>query len=534
MLPQVKNDRGVSLENCDHLVFASRNANSVQARIKAAVRPEFLIFGIWLVLVIWLNTLHEVWRDEARALWFAIDTPSLADLLLGRGDKDNHPILWNVALRLAYGVAPSYVVLKIANIAFVGAAVALVLFKSPFPWWVRYLFPFGIFPLYEYGTIARNYGLAMLLLFVAAAFQEQRKVHPIVYGIILSALANATHHTLLFACLLALPWVVDIIRNHRSGTLNNPLAATAGVLTFVASVVYCLWLTWPESTGPVHQNSFLDPTAIAQSLQNNLLNLHRPLNTLFPGWMPSWVDNVVIGILLLGLWQRPMLLFLGFAGLVLFGLFSDLVHSTPLRHDGLYAMFLFSLYWIRLSNDPQAQGGTLSFLMGVVAPAVLIAAIVGGITPIARDIRGNFSASKDLGRFLSSDALRQTAILLPEPPQWAEAVPYYTPNRVFNVRDNRFNRAARFDRRTTLSLGKLVEQGKLMAQRETVPVYIVLARRFSDHLDRPGNSSAGLVGKFSWSAEDVSNLRSSTRLIASFSGSPTESYSVYEVKPAIP
>jgi hypothetical protein len=67
-----------------------------------------------------------------------------------------------------------------------------------------------------------------------------------------------------------------------------------------------------------------------------------------------------------------------------------------------------------------------------------------------------------------------------------------------------FIRTCPHDRRTNISLGELVEQRKLMAKRETVPVYIVLPRRFSTQTER---AIVPQASRKIFVAENVSNLR---------------------------
>jgi hypothetical protein len=70
----------------------------------------------------------------------------------------------------------------IAFVVAVAAALLLVL-KSPFPWPMIGLILLGHFFLFEYSVMARNYGIAMLVLFAVATYYPAYRSRGIVLGV---------------------------------------------------------------------------------------------------------------------------------------------------------------------------------------------------------------------------------------------------------------------------------------------------------------------------------------------------------------
>jgi hypothetical protein len=133
--------------------------------VTTAIAVAMLV--LWLAGVVFTTLSHEYWRDEVRALSLARAATSPFDLY-GLIQYDGHPVLWYLLLFIGTSLADSPLVLPIASAAVAMAAVALFVWRSPFELWVKGVFIFGALPFYEYSVVARNYGISMLLLFLAA------------------------------------------------------------------------------------------------------------------------------------------------------------------------------------------------------------------------------------------------------------------------------------------------------------------------------------------------------------------------------
>ncbi len=135
---------------------------------------SIVVLLLYLTTIIYTMTFHEFWRDEVRALSLALTPSSIFGLkteLLNEG----HPILWYLILRVSYNIFQTNLVLPIVHIVIAFLAVFIFYRFSPFKNYQKILFVFGIFPIYEYSVMCRNYSLVMLFLFLFAYFFSKKK-----------------------------------------------------------------------------------------------------------------------------------------------------------------------------------------------------------------------------------------------------------------------------------------------------------------------------------------------------------------------
>lgn len=185
--------------------FASRRAIIVTA----------LLLGAWLAVVIFTASRHEFWRDEVRAFTLARAASSPFDIY-GLIQHDGHPIPWYLILHVGTSLVDTPLVLPVTSIVIAFAAVVLFMLAAPFPLWIRRLFIFSALPVYEYSVMARNYGISMLLMFVAAVLYRTRAQHPVLLGLALALLANTNAHSAVLACLIAGFWAWDLVVDERT------------------------------------------------------------------------------------------------------------------------------------------------------------------------------------------------------------------------------------------------------------------------------------------------------------------------------
>ncbi len=193
------------------------------------------MLAVWLAVVIFTSTRHEYWRDEVRVLSLARAAHSPLDLLHVIR-YEGHPALWYLIVYLGDSMLHSPLVLPIASITIAFAAVTLFLFRSPFPLWLKALFVFGGFPLYEYSVKVRNYGISMLLFFVAASLYRHRSRHWLPLAVALALLANTNVHSMSLACLLMAVWMWDERRDRR-------LVLAAGIVGL--GILLCVLVVTP-------------------------------------------------------------------------------------------------------------------------------------------------------------------------------------------------------------------------------------------------------------------------------------------------
>ena len=187
--------------------------------------------GVWLAVVVLTTSKHEFWRDEVRALTLARAAESPLDLY-GLVQYQGHPVLWYLLLYLGTSIADTPRVLPITSVVIAFAAVALFMIAAPFPLWFRCAFIFGALPLYEYSVMARNYGISMLLLFVAAVLYRKRGQHPIRLALVLALLANTNVHSAGLVGMIAGVWIFEELIGsaslHGTRSFGRPVVQSFG------------------------------------------------------------------------------------------------------------------------------------------------------------------------------------------------------------------------------------------------------------------------------------------------------------------
>lgn len=161
---------------------------------------NFIVLVAYSGVVLFTVRYHEKWADEAQA-WLLARDLSLKALWFHELSYEGAPGLWHTVLWLAQRVFHA----PYNSIGYIGAAFAiggatLLIFKAPFPWYVRWPLAFTYFMVYQYAVIARPYTLLPLLCFsVAILFNDIR--HPLRITAALVLLANLSlHGTILAAC----------------------------------------------------------------------------------------------------------------------------------------------------------------------------------------------------------------------------------------------------------------------------------------------------------------------------------------------
>jgi hypothetical protein len=128
---------------------------------------DFGVLGLWIVIVSFTIRYHEKWADEAQA-WLLARDLSLRAIWFHELRYEGSPGLWHTILWIAqHAFHAKYDALGYIGMAGATAGVALLIFKAPFPRFVRWPLAFTYFMVYQYAVIARPYTLLPLLAFAA-------------------------------------------------------------------------------------------------------------------------------------------------------------------------------------------------------------------------------------------------------------------------------------------------------------------------------------------------------------------------------
>lgn len=153
---------------------------------------------------------HMPWLDELQAFLLARDTHDLAGWW-SNFRYEGHAPLWHLLIKLCLMVSEGPESLKLAQSLCAGVLFALVIWRSPFPWWGRLLLCSNYFLLFEYGVIARDYSLGVTLCFAAVAF----RAHWASWGLIALVPQAGLQFIIVAGLLVLMQW--DDQRRPRAG-----------------------------------------------------------------------------------------------------------------------------------------------------------------------------------------------------------------------------------------------------------------------------------------------------------------------------
>lgn len=185
---------------------------------------DVITLTIYLLGVCTVSFFHEPWFDEAQS-WAIARSGTIKEILFEIPHYEGHPPLWHLILApFAKLGAPYELSLAAVNIFFMTLAVAVLLFKSPFPKLIRCLLPFNFFLFYQYGVVSRPYCILVLAIFLAAACYKNRNEHPVKYLLCLALMCAVHSYGIIIAGCLCIVWLIEIFTEYKkSGKLADIL-----------------------------------------------------------------------------------------------------------------------------------------------------------------------------------------------------------------------------------------------------------------------------------------------------------------------
>ena len=433
------------------LATLTRGETSDRKSLASHLAPRIALFGAWLAVVLWLASHHVVWRDEVRALSFAIAGDSWADMLRGL-HGEGHPALWYILLRAAHDLAGVSQVLPAVSLAVAALMAALLVFLSPFPLPLIALILAGHAFVYEYSVMARNYGLGALLIFAAAAVMRNPAGRGLGLGVLLALMANSNAIATVVAVSFLAFWLLEIVEQEAStrGCSLRTFALGAAVTTLGVALAFAtIYPTFNDaafSSAPKPSTSFLldlsFPFAklIGFDVTPSHIVVFGPRTLAIVG--PALLVGSVLGLL-----ARPPALLAALLSLLTLALFFDLGIKGDYRHEMTWLAFLIALYWIswtRLTQETRTSRrlitrvGLAAFVALLAVQAIVAVADIDAIG-IKREPE---SRSQDLARLLESREDLKDAILIADPDYVLEPLRYWINNRFYFVRERRFGDTA--------------------------------------------------------------------------------------------
>lgn len=360
---------------------------------------DFSVLAAWIGIVGFTLRYHEKWADEAQA-WLIARDLGLRAIWFHELRYEGSPGLWHTLLWVAQHVFHfGYGSLGLIGMAGATAGVALLIFKAPFPRYVRWPLAFTYVMVYQYAVIARPYTLLPLLAFAAAlVFKDLR--HPERMTVILVLLANLSLHGTIIAGCLGMVYLIDARKawGGFDGQLQKRYWVCIGAMALTLLLLFLILKPTP------------DVAEFATKEQARVFQQPTHTQRLLGGISGAFLDYPIpsfIFLLLAGLWcntRRRLLVFVLPVSL-LTALYS-LVHGYAHHHG---AVFIAAITAIWIAWPDKEEGSSFGFKaqwrMHGIAALLLVLCVINvwdAAVVIKREYFYPYSGGEDAAKYLKS------------------------------------------------------------------------------------------------------------------------------------
>jgi hypothetical protein len=443
---------------------------------KATRRLENTALALWVFAVVASTLTHELWRDETREYLMAIGTHNFADYF-DLAKYDGHPLLWRTILMAMHLLIPHPVALQMASLTIGFFTVHLIIKHSPFPLVIKTLFIFGIIPFSVNTVDARDYGISMLLFFAIAIFYPKTDRHPLIIGILLFLEANTNQYGMYLSGLFLAAWIADsglqVLKDKRY--LIAAATALAGVVISYLStqIIDSVFIT-PEHIAKINWGA-----TVLKSLRHPGEYIYYILHI-----KTVYRDIFVIGLIIALFVVRPYLGIALFLGFFFFNIVAIAYIYPNTRHQGVLIGFTVMLYWIALyglktSAYPglfkHARSIFYAVLFAFLTP-FLIHQITINNTIVREEARVEKSTAQAVGKYLTTNAQLEKAIIIGYPEYAIEPIAFYAKNQIYLTQEHTFRNFVKFAKefQENTNLMEMLGSAEALNEQYKVPIIIVL------------------------------------------------------------
>jgi len=294
--------------------------------------PEWCAFFAYAALVAFAIPFHEPFADEAQA-WQLARSLSLGSLFKTYIRYEGSPGLWHFLLWILIRIHVGYAGIHWICGGIAVAATALLIFKSPFPRYLKLTLPFTVFLVYQYAVVARNYVLAPILLYLVAMCWKRS---PLILALLLGLLANVSLHASVMSGGLAIVYLVEQVRHGDAKDPRRQRQLLPGAVILLALWAFAIWTAWPPHDFSNHLSACLRSSP--------LLILRGAVGSLVLGMFYPWILSVAFWVVLVNcLRARRSLLYL--LPVLFFAIFAGIAGLTW-WHVGLLIPLIICIFWI--------------------------------------------------------------------------------------------------------------------------------------------------------------------------------------------
>ncbi len=368
---------------------------------------NFVVLLAYSGVVLFTVRYHEKWADEAQA-WLLARDLDLKTLFFHELRYEGHPGLWHMILWLSQRIfhAP-YGAISYIGVTFAVAGAALLIFKAPFPWYLRWPLAFTYSFVYQYAVIARPYTLLPLLCFAVAIFFPDVE-HPIKITIVLALMANLILHGAILAACFGL---LFLVQGAKSWARFDQSVRTQYLVCAALMVCVCLFLVatlrpTPDVEELVVKREVAQMSPAAKQ-QMNIASSGAKFEAIVSGAFLDFFLPSALCVLLAGYWCFTRRRFLVFALPVgsMIAVYS-VIHGAA-HHHGTATVAAVTALWIAWPTPQEQNCGTVRErwqLRGMTAILLIFCAvnIWDAVVVIRREVLYPYSGAADAAQYLRS------------------------------------------------------------------------------------------------------------------------------------
>ncbi len=178
---------------------------------------EVFLLCVYILSLSVFMFFHEPWYDEAQA-WLIARDGSWHDILFEIPHYEGHPPFWYIVLAVFAKLGTDFdLTLKILTLVINTVAIALLLFKSPFPRVIRWVLPFTYFLFYQHGVICRPYSILLIGFCLTAICWKIKDEKPFHLVLSLMLMCATSAYGIIFAGGITLAWLWELKGDKKAG-----------------------------------------------------------------------------------------------------------------------------------------------------------------------------------------------------------------------------------------------------------------------------------------------------------------------------
>ena len=368
---------------------------------------------------------HEIWRDEAQ-VWCIVRDMSFIDVFK-TSRLEGHPSFWYMLLFPFAKLGLPVFSMQIVSLVFVFIAVNIFLFKSPFNNYQKAVIVLGNVLLYYMPTIARNYCLIPIFIFLLATIYPQRQIKPYLYSILIILLSQ-THLLMLGFCAI-LAFIFSLERLNIMLKDKKPIYLMPILLLFANFIILAvMFIHAPQENYAISSYAHRDTTLSFSIIQFVLSFFPHTTNFIEPF---AIIAFSVVTYFILNLFFK-----------------SDKKMFTVYMCSFLYLVYIFACIWYGGVNFQKAYTILLVLLfcywncenksksLSIIISMIFTINFIYSFFDIYREIKYQFSASKPMAQYIKNNVKSNTICVIGNVYLYTAISAYLPDKKLYSLNEN--------------------------------------------------------------------------------------------------